>query len=950
MRGVGSREALTAVAASRYLAAVLLGLLGLLLNRVVLELVPGVGPEFLLGGATPLLAGAWLGPLPALLAAVVALLERLLRAELLGLATLVYVLEAVAAVALSRRLRSLALSAVAFWLLAGWAFDLVVYWRLMALPRDYVALLFTKQVLNATLNGLVADVAIMLAPRLSRRGRPPAPMRTYTFDRVAIHVLGAALAVGLFVTRWSYDSRLEALRSRGRQVAREVAQSVSGILRTRAESLATLARLVEIDKARGRRSSFDHLEAFVAEYPEVLNVGVVDPDGWLVDMRPRTNARGERIDARRSLAHREYFRVAKATRRTAYAPLILGDLHVRMTRGAEPVVIVAEPLLGEAGEFAGVVFAAVDAAFLRASLARHADAGEAVTLTDTRRTVIASLDERLRPGMPLARLVPAVDVAADGERLFRYVPPPSGTSASRYGIEVRQAAWVTTEPASWGVLVDRSWEPLYAAAARSSQLTLAIFLATLVVLWWVLSRLASLVAGAVEQVGRAAALVDAGDPQAPEGIRPLLESPILEVRALGRRLGELREAVEQRQQARDARRRAEEAIHRAERLESLGQLAGGVAHDFNNVLGVITGAAELIQKDGPHAPAVQDRLAQIRRASERAATLTRQLLAFGRRQVLAARVVDVNESLRDTVGLLQPLVGENVEVVFQPRPDGAFARVDPHQLDRVVVNLAANARDAMPGGGRLSIRVETAAVGDAGVPWDGDLAAGEYVVVEVADTGHGMDAETRARAFEPFFTTKGPGQGTGLGLSTVFGIAKQSGGGVELEAEPGKGARFRVYLPRAEGSAAGRAPVGEAEEPAGPPPHGEATVLLVEDDDALRDVTSSLLETLGYHVRVAASGEEAVAALARDGGVDLVITDVVLPGMGGPEVARRAREMAPGTRVLFVSGYAEGLASRGLAEGDALLDKPFTSAELSAAVRGQLDPASGAGARSITPD
>ncbi|MFN8093628.1 MAG: ATP-binding protein [Vicinamibacteria bacterium] len=954
MQGARLHEALDRVAGWRYLAAALLGVLGLLLNRPRVELLPGVGPEFLLGGGAALVASAWLGPGPGILTAFLALGERLARFDVLGAATLVYVVEAPAAWALRLKLRSLALSAIAFWVVAGWAFDVLVYWRLLALPRDFVALLFTKQVLNATLNGLVADVVILLAPRFPGASRPPAPMRTYTFDRIAVHVLGASLAVGLFVTRWSYESRLEALRGASQGLAREISTEVSSLLRERAATLETLARLVEMDLARGAPVPVERLDAVVRGHPEFLNVGVLDPDGWLLHMRPGTNAAGERIDTRRSLAHREYFRLARATRRSVYAPLILGDLRVRSAHGAEPVVIVAEPLLAEGGSFAGLVFAAMDAAVLGETLRAHARPGDSVTLADAKRNVIASLEPRLHPGMALGSFVPDLHVAEAGERLFRYSPPPDGSLESRYGIDVRQAAWITAEPAGWGVLVDRPWSPLYAEAARSSQLTLAAFLVTLVLLWWILSRLASLVTGAVEQVGQAATLVGAGDPAAADRLSPLARSPIEEVRDLGRRLGELREVVLQRQQAAEARLRAEEAIRRAERLESLGQLAGGVAHDFNNVLGVVSGAAELLLKRAGTDAAARERLDQILRAGERAAALTRQLLAFGRRQVLDARVVDANELLRDTVGLLRPLVGENVEVVFEPDEERAFARVDPHQLDRIVVNLAANARDAMPGGGRLTLRTGSATIGESGAPWDGELAPGEYVVVEVADTGHGMSAETRARAFEPFFTTKEPGKGTGLGLATVYGIAKQSGGSADIDTEPGRGTRVRIYLPRAEGAPAEALPAERVQAavpspaPHRPPP--ETTVLLVEDDDALRDVTASLLETLGYRVRVAASGEEAVDALAGGCCVDLVITDVVLTGMGGPEVARRARAMAPGAKVLFVSGYSEALASRGLGEGDALLAKPFTSGELAEAVRGLLDPPAGPDCATAAPN
>ena len=355
------------------------------------------------------------------------------------------------------------------------------------------------------------------------------------------------------------------------------------------------------------------------------------------------------------------------------------------------------------------------------------------------------------------------------------------------------------------------------------------------------------------------------------------------------------------------RRRLEEALRQSQKMEALGRVAGGVAHDFNNLLTVILGSTDLLDRrlDGqdPNGPVV----AQISGAAERAAALTGQLLAFSRRQVLRPAVVDLGASVQRGAEMLRRLIGEDVTLGLEVAPVPLPIRADPVQLEQVLLNLAINARDAMPGGGTLTLRV----LADAG-----------RACLEVEDTGEGMDPATLEHVFEPFYTTKDPGRGTGLGLATVYGIVTQSGGEIAVESHPGRGSTFRVKLPLAEGATEVRP------EPPGPPaipaPAARETLLVAEDDEAVRRLVQEILEEAGYRVLAADTGEVALAlAAAHDGAVDLLVSDVVMPGMRGPDLAARLAEARPGIPVVLMSGYADHDLALG-AGTPAFLAKPFT--------------------------
>ncbi|HEY2030247.1 MAG TPA: response regulator [Myxococcales bacterium] len=376
----------------------------------------------------------------------------------------------------------------------------------------------------------------------------------------------------------------------------------------------------------------------------------------------------------------------------------------------------------------------------------------------------------------------------------------------------------------------------------------------------------------------------------------------------------------------------EAQLRQSQRLEAVGSLAGGIAHDFNNLLSVILSYSTMLVND--HAPGtrVHDDLVQIQAAGERAAALTRQLLAFSRRQILRPRVVDLNEVVEGLTTMLHRLIGETIDFGVFPCPTAAMVNVDPAQMEQVIVNLAVNARDAMPRGGKLSIEVQHATLDATYQSAHTEVQPGAYVMLAVSDTGIGMDPATQARIFEPFFTTKEVGKGTGLGLSTVFGIVRQSGGHVWVYSEPGRGSSFKIYLPSA---------FAEPESAALPPDppvelRGSETVLLVEDEEQVRNLARNILARAGYTVIEAANGAEALQRADRPS-IHLLLTDMVMPRMGGAHLASRLAAERPELRVVYMSGYTDTSATEhGLPQGAAFVQKPFTPEALLRKVRSAL--------------
>lgn len=381
----------------------------------------------------------------------------------------------------------------------------------------------------------------------------------------------------------------------------------------------------------------------------------------------------------------------------------------------------------------------------------------------------------------------------------------------------------------------------------------------------------------------------------------------------------------------------QEQLRQSQKMEAIGRLAGGVAHDFNNLLTVILGYCSLALSRAGVADRLRSELEEIHRAGERATALVGQLLAFSRKQVLQPHVLDLNDVISGADKLLRRVIGEDIDLVSTTRPELGHVLADAGQIEQIILNLAVNARDAMPNGGKLTIETANVDLDEGYARTHAEVSPGRYVLLAVSDTGHGMDNETQARIFEPFFTTKALGKGTGLGLSTVYGIVKQSAGHIWLYSEPGKGATFKVYLPRVD------EPV-ETSETAAPPIeslHGSETLLLAEDDAGVRELARSILEKYGYNVLTASSGPEAIAAVQRTNNIALLLTDVVMPQMSGRELAVGIEKLAPEVSVLYLSGYAEdAIVHHGvLDEGVAFLPKPFTPEGLARKVREVLDKA-----------
>jgi two-component system cell cycle sensor histidine kinase/response regulator CckA len=382
-------------------------------------------------------------------------------------------------------------------------------------------------------------------------------------------------------------------------------------------------------------------------------------------------------------------------------------------------------------------------------------------------------------------------------------------------------------------------------------------------------------------------------------------------------------------------RRLELQFLQAQKMEAIGRLAGGVAHDFNNLLTVIQSYTDLMLEDLAPEDTKRDDLLEVRKAAEAATALTRQLLAFSRRQVLQPKVLNLNTILANTEKMLRRLIGEDVRLTTSSAPDLGLVKVDPGQLEQVIMNLAVNARDAMPQGGQLTIETTNVEMDESYLRGHTVALPGRYVMLAVSDTGIGMDAATQARIFEPFFTTKEPGKGTGLGLATVYGIVKQSGGFIWVYSEPGQGTTFKVYLPLAGGS------VESEPAPTAVPPRGRETVLIAEDMAAVRAVTKQMLERQGYTVLEAPDGESALQLAGQHPGpIELLVTDVVMPMLGGRQLASRLRELRPNVKVLYISGYTDdAIVHHGILDaGIAYLQKPYTPDALARKVREVLGP------------
>ncbi len=395
--------------------------------------------------------------------------------------------------------------------------------------------------------------------------------------------------------------------------------------------------------------------------------------------------------------------------------------------------------------------------------------------------------------------------------------------------------------------------------------------------------------------------------------------------------------ITERKHAEAERERLRTQLLQAQKMESVGRLAGGVAHDFHNMLGVILGYTELaIEQLEPDDPIYAD-LQEVQSAAERSTALTRQLLAFARKQNTRPQIIDINDTVRDSLKMLYRLIGEEIELKWLPAEDLPKAFIDPAQIDQILANLCVNAKDAIGDIGTITLKTAEISIDKQPAVSDPDRKPGSYVVLTVSDDGSGMDEETKGKIFEPFFTTKDVGHGTGLGLSTVFGIVKQNEGFVELDSEPGRGSSFSIYLPcRSEPEETGKRSEQKSDTDAG----GSERILLVEDEPSILQLTKTILESKGYTVFEAQSPNDALHFVRKnDQKIDLLITDVVMPEMSGREMANRIESERPGIRLLFMSGYnTDMVAGRGVGgEETDFIQKPFKASDLTGKVRGILD-------------
>ena len=391
--------------------------------------------------------------------------------------------------------------------------------------------------------------------------------------------------------------------------------------------------------------------------------------------------------------------------------------------------------------------------------------------------------------------------------------------------------------------------------------------------------------------------------------------------------------MDERRVAEEALRKSEEELRHSQKMEAVGRLAGGIAHDFNNLLTAIIGYADLINARQSNDEVVRQHADLIHKAGEQAAGLTRQLLAFSRKQLLQPKVIDLNQQVVEMEKLLRRVIGERYQLRTLPEAEIGTVMADPSQIEQVILNLGVNARDAMPTGGTLTIRTANSYLDQQTAPQiSASLAAGDYVELSVTDTGAGMDEATKSRIFEPFFTTKGPGKGTGLGLATVYGIVRQTGGGISVESEPGRGSNFRIYLPLERAAADYPPAVAQTLEKV----QSFETVLVVEDESIVRELVCDVLIEQGYNVLCAADGLEALRISKKfDGHIHLLITDVIMPFMNGPELAEQLSALRPETKILFVTGYSDNdIGDHGVLDPSIeLLQKPFTPLALSRKIR-----------------
>jgi signal transduction histidine kinase len=735
-------------------------------------------------------------------------------------------------------------------------------------------------------------------------------LRTRLLILVIAAMLVPASLVGLrFVQNRS--SEVNAALANLSASADDIASDLGGKIQGTAQLPYGLARARDLD-TRDKAACSAFLSDVREEYPQFTGILTIDPDGSLFCDSLRTN---RTLDLR----DRAYFKQALVSRNVVVEP-VFG----RLT--GISVLQIAYPVRSEAGALKLVLLASFNLRKFAEYHHKRLLAEKDILLIDGKGTVLVA---PLGAGWtaPVGASIAGSDLlgfaTAPDQKAFQEVTDRDGRTqvwAVAHSPSIRDAGLY--------ILVGRSKDGLVAAANRRLYEDMAILAVALLLLLAGVWILATVSVG--RQVGRLANMakrLGLGDlsaripPPHPRG-------------ELGGLMTLLNDTAESLEQQRAAIADLNQKLSQSQKMEAMGQLTGGVAHDFNNLLTVILGNSEHLADRLAGNKELHRIAGDIATAAERGSDLTRSLLAFARKQPLRPRDIDIGEKIKEVEHLLRRPLGEHIECTFALAPDLWLISVDPGQLTTALLNLVLNARDVMQLGGRLTIEARNVSLGESDLDINGEPRPGDYVMVAVTDTGSGMTAEVASRAFEPFFTTKEVGKGTGLGLSMVYGFVRQSGGLVQMQSAPRQGSTVRLFFPRL------ATPPNEDASPAEGivTREGSETILVVEDNDMVRTYVESELKTLGYRVITAASGPAALDLLRQSGDIDLLFTDVVMPGgMFGPELARQAIQLRPGLKVLFTSGYSQNPVSAPDAIGDArILTKPFRRRDLAAMLRSAL--------------
>ncbi|WP_256806985.1 ATP-binding protein [Bradyrhizobium sp. Bra64] len=735
-------------------------------------------------------------------------------------------------------------------------------------------------------------------------------LRTRLLILVIAAMLVPASLVGLRFMQ-NRTSEINAALANLAASADEIASDLSEKIQGTAQLHYGLARARDLD-TRDKAACSAFLSDVREEYPQFTGILTIDPDGSLFCDSLRTN---RTLDLR----DRAYFKQALVSH-----GVVLEPVFGRLT--GISVLQIAYPVRSEAGALKLILLASFNLRKFAEYHHKRLLGEKEVLLIDGKGTVLVAPSG--------AGWAEPVGASIAGSDLLRFATAPGQKAFQEVtDREGRTQVWAvarspSTRDAGLYVLVGRSKDGLVAAANRRLHEDMAILAVASLLLLAGVWILATVSVG--RQVGRLATMakrLGLGDLSA----RIPLPHPRGELGGLMTLLNGTAESLEQQ---RAAIADLNQKLSQSQKMEAMGQLTGGVAHDFNNLLTIILGNSEHLADRLAGNKELHRIAGDIATAAERGSDLTRSLLAFARKQPLRPRDIDIGEKVHEMEPLLRRPLGEHIECSFALEPQVWPTSVDPGQLTTALLNLVLNARDVMPLGGRLTIAVHNASLGESDLDVNGEPRAGDYVMVAVTDTGSGMTAEVASRAFEPFFTTKEVGKGTGLGLSMVYGFVRQSGGVVQMQSEPGQGSVVRLFFPRL------ATPRSEPSSPAKRivAPDGSETILVVEDDDMVRAYVENELKALGYRVIAASNGPAALELLRGSGDIDLLFTDVVMPGgMFGPELARQATQLRPGLKVLFTSGYTQNPVKAPDGAGDArVLTKPFRRRDLAAVLRSAL--------------